>query len=235
MSRVRLRQRGGRPKFLVDWEKRRWVTFVTTAWLGTASAITKQLCIFQVNVVRHHCEVCFKRGWIGCTSAAIRLCNNSQMQQCLNSVLSRKYVFTRLRFAQRYENWTIDDWKCVISNNETMINTFNLIGHDVRLENALHLNMFIRSWSMMVGWWWFGDAWRLSGREHCIKSKVGWISMFTSLIYTVSCGPVLHKITIWIQVGWSSKRIMTPSIQARLCENGLIHDFFNSFDGMHNL
>lgn len=53
-----------------------------------------------------------------------------------------------------YENWIIDDWKCVILNDETKINRFNLdVGHGVGLEveNTMDLNMSIRPWSMMVG------------------------------------------------------------------------------------
>ena len=68
-------------------------------------------------VVSHHCKACFERGWIGCTSAtkeSIFLC-------C-------KHVLTCLRFSQKYDNWNIDDWKRVISNDETKINRFNSDG-----------------------------------------------------------------------------------------------------------
>ena len=42
--------------------------------------------------------------------------------------LSCIHVFTHLRFAQRHENWTIDDWKHMIVSDETKINMFNLDG-----------------------------------------------------------------------------------------------------------
>ena len=42
--------------------------------------------------------------------------------------LSHEHVLTRLRFAQRYEIWTIDDWKRVIFNGKIKINMFNLDG-----------------------------------------------------------------------------------------------------------
>ena len=44
------------------------------------------------------------------------------------SFMSRKHVLTRMRFAQRFENWTIDNWKRVIFSNEIKINKFNLDG-----------------------------------------------------------------------------------------------------------
>ena len=53
-------------------------------------------------------------------------------------------MFTRLRFAQRFENWTIDDWKHGVFNDETKINRFNSYG---------------RSWC------WIGDGERV-GPQH---------------------------------------------------------------------
>jgi hypothetical protein len=61
--------------------------------------------------------------------------------------LSHKHVLAHMRFAQRYENWTIDDWKSVSYRDDTKINRFNsLVGHGVGLdmENALDLNMSMR-------------------------------------------------------------------------------------------
>ena len=35
----------------------------------------------------------------------------AQVQQ-RKPFLSHKHVLARLRFAQRFENWILDDWKC---------------------------------------------------------------------------------------------------------------------------
>ena len=39
-----------------------------------------------------------------------------------------KHVLARMRFAQRYETWTIDNWKHMILSDETMINRFYSYG-----------------------------------------------------------------------------------------------------------
>ena len=108
------RQKGGRPKRLVDREKMSYVTLVTEGWLGTTSAKTKQLrsktckLLFDITARRTLREVGL----------------GAQVQQ-RKPFLSRKHVLAHLRFAQRYENWSIDDWKCVIVSDETKINMFN--------------------------------------------------------------------------------------------------------------
>jgi hypothetical protein len=58
--------------------------------------------------------------------------------------LSHEHVLTRLRFAQKYENWTIDYGKCMIFSDKTKINRFNSNG---------------RSWC------WIGDGERI-GCQH---------------------------------------------------------------------
>ena len=104
------RQRGRHPKLLANREKRLCVTLVTEGWFGTAFATTKQLrfeickLLFDITV-RHALK-------------EVRL--NEQVQQ-RKSFMNRKHVLTRLRFAQRYENQTIDDWKHVIFGEETKI------------------------------------------------------------------------------------------------------------------
>jgi hypothetical protein len=70
----------------------------------------------------------------------------AQVQQ-RKPFLSRKHVLACLWFAQRFANWTIDDWKCVIFSDETKINRFDhMVSHDVglKIKNALDLNMSIR-------------------------------------------------------------------------------------------
>ena len=59
-----------------------------------------------------------------------------------------------------------------------------MVGHGVGLvmENALDLNMSTKLWCMMVGQWWFGDAWRFLGLEHGIKLKEGWIGICIKFI-----------------------------------------------------
>ena len=51
----------------------------------------------------------------------------AQVQQ-RKSFLSHEHVLARLKFAQRYENWTVDDWKRVIFSVETNINRFKKDG-----------------------------------------------------------------------------------------------------------
>jgi hypothetical protein len=68
---------------------------------------------------------------------------DAQVQQ-RKPFLSRKHVLALLRFAQRYENWTVDDWKHIIFSDETKINMFNSYG---------------RSWC------WIGDGKRV-GPQH---------------------------------------------------------------------
>ena len=42
--------------------------------------------------------------------------------------MSCKHVLAHLRFAQRYDNWTINNWKRVIFSDETKVNRFNSNG-----------------------------------------------------------------------------------------------------------
>ena len=67
----------------------------------------------------------------------------AQVQQS-KPFLSRIHVLARVRFAQRYENWTIDDWKHMIFSDETKTNGFHSDG---------------RSWC------WIGDGERI-GPQH---------------------------------------------------------------------
>ena len=61
--------------------------------------------------------------------------------------MNRKHVLAHRRFFQRYKNWTIDDWKCVIFSDKTKINKFNSDGSDgvgLEMENMSDLNMSIK-------------------------------------------------------------------------------------------
>jgi hypothetical protein len=51
----------------------------------------------------------------------------AQVQQ-RKPFMNRKEVLARHRFSQRYENWTIDDWKRVIFSDGAKINRFNSYG-----------------------------------------------------------------------------------------------------------
>ena len=42
-----------------------------------------------------------------------------------NPLLGRRHVQARVRFAHRYANWTVHDWKRVIFSDETKISIFN--------------------------------------------------------------------------------------------------------------
>ena len=43
-------------------------------------------------------------------------------------LLTRRHVQAHVGFAHMYANWTVDDWKCVIFNDETKVNMFNSDG-----------------------------------------------------------------------------------------------------------
>ena len=51
--------------------------------------------------------------------------------------------------------------------------------------NALDLNMSIKLWSMVVGRWWFENAWRLLGREHGTKWSFNMIMIPST--WEISC------------------------------------------------
>ena len=48
----------------------------------------------------------------------------AQVQQ-KKPILNHQHILARLIFAQRYENWTTDDWKRMIFSGKTKINKFN--------------------------------------------------------------------------------------------------------------
>ena len=112
-----VRQSGGRPKFLADRNKMCCVTLVIEGQFGIAYWTTKQLghkisrLLFDITVRRVLIEA--------------RL--GAQVQQ-MKPFLSCKHVLACVSFSQRYENWTIDDWKHMIFNDETKINRCHLDG-----------------------------------------------------------------------------------------------------------
>ena len=55
----------------------------------------------------------------------------ARMQQ-KKRLLTRKHVIAWLRFAQRYANWTIHDWKHFILSNETKMGIL-MVGHGIEL------------------------------------------------------------------------------------------------------
>ena len=59
---------------------------------------------------------------------ALREARSGAQVQQKKPFLSYKHVLACLRFAQRYENWTVDVWKRVIFSDETKINRFNSYG-----------------------------------------------------------------------------------------------------------
>jgi hypothetical protein len=91
------RQRGGCSKLLADREKRRCVTLVIEGRLGALSATTKQLRFEGILLFDITGRCALREVGLG-----------AQVQQ-RKPFLSRKHVLACLRFAQRYENWTIDD------------------------------------------------------------------------------------------------------------------------------
>ena len=125
--------------------------------------------------------------------------------------MRRKLVLARLRFAQRYENWTIDDQKHVIFSGET----------------KFRFDSYGRSWR----WIWDGERIWPQHVHQTLKHAGGPMQMY---FRKKSCGP-LYKIRIWIQVDWSCNRIMIPSTRARSCKNVWHHNNFNSFNGLQIL
>ena len=97
------------------------MSLVTEDQLGIASTTTKQLrfeickLLSDINVGVHLKEV-----------------GLGAQEQQRKPFLSRKHVLERLRFAQRYESWTIDDWKLVIFTYKTKINKVNSDGKSWR-------------------------------------------------------------------------------------------------------
>ena len=108
------RQRGGRLELLANHERRCCVTLITEGRFGTASTTTKQIQYethkLLLNIIVRH---------------ALREARLGAQVQQKKPILCCKHVLVRLRFAQRYENWTIDDCKRVIFSDETKINRFN--------------------------------------------------------------------------------------------------------------
>ena len=141
------RHRGERSELLTTREKRYCVTLWPQGRLGAVFATTIQLwyetCKLFSNII---VRCAFKNARLG-----------AQVQQW-KSFLSRKHVLAHLRFAQRYENWTIDDWNCVIISDEKKIDMFNL-----RWE------VMVIDWRWRMPWtstcpsdhearWWVGDS-----------------------------------------------------------------------------
>ena len=74
------------------------------------------------------CKACFKKGrfdYICATKEAILKCS---------------HLLARRMFAHMYANWTIFEWRCVIFNNETMVNKFN---YDVRCGIGLEMEYML--------------------------------------------------------------------------------------------
>ena len=89
----------------------------------------------------------------------------AQIQQ-KKFVSKSKYVLACLRFAQRYERGTIDDWKRIIFSDETKINRFN---------------------SYSGSWCWIGDGERV-GPQHVpqtVKHGGGLVMIWG---YMTACG-----------------------------------------------
>ena len=198
-------------------------TLVIEGRLGTTSAIAKQLwskiskLLFGITVRRV-------------------LREGAQVQQRKPFMIC-EHVLARLRFAQKYENWTIDDRKRTIFNDETKINRCNSngrlwcwIGDGAYIRpQYVHQTMKHGGGSVMIRG--CNTVFGL-GAWYMTESRMD--RHFYKFIFEEYCGP-LYIITIWIQLGWFFNRIMIPSTQARSCKNAWHHNHFNSFNGLHNL
>jgi hypothetical protein len=111
------KQRGGRPKVLGEQEKRLGVHLVTAGCLKTTSATAKQL---REKIGKHFSYVTLRRAL---REAALGACVQQK-----KPLLAKRHVLARLNFAHKYKNWTVDDWRRVISSDETKINLFNSDG-----------------------------------------------------------------------------------------------------------
>lgn len=111
------KQKGGRPRCLSAREKKRCVSLLTEGRLKTATKTAAQL---QEVTGKFVSAITVRR--------ALREEGLAARVQWKKPLLKRKHVLARLRFAQKYENWTIEDWKHVIFSDETKVNRFNSDG-----------------------------------------------------------------------------------------------------------
>src|SRR5689334_4971375 len=101
----------GRPKAISETLTRVCILNTTTGQADTAVDIQRQLASnHDVNVTSRTVENMMKR---------------SGLKACVKvkkPFLSQRHRRLRLRFAKRYQNWTVDDWRCMVFSDKTKVN-----------------------------------------------------------------------------------------------------------------
>ena len=90
---------------------------VTVGCLKTTNATAKQL---REKIGKHFLDITLRR--------ALREVGLGACVQQKKLLLAKKRVLARLSFAHKYKNWTVDDWRHVIFNDDTKINLINSNG-----------------------------------------------------------------------------------------------------------
>ena len=90
---------------------------VTAGCLKTASAAAKQ---FREKTSKYFSDITLRH--------ALREAGLDASVQQKKPLLIKRHVLARLSFAYKYKNWTVDDWRRVIFNDETKINLINSDG-----------------------------------------------------------------------------------------------------------
>ena len=109
--------KGGRPRKLSSTDQRAVLTLVRTGKASTAVEAVK-----HINSVIQH-------------PVTVQTIRNVLKEDGYKSYAKKKMPFlstwhrkARLAFAQKYEHWTVDDWKRVIWSDETKVNRFGSDG-----------------------------------------------------------------------------------------------------------
>lgn len=113
------RGKRGRPKKLSVNDKRKLVRMVTSGVVDTAVQLKKELQETTNTVVS--------------TQTIRRALKNAGLvaaTKIKKPRLSAKHIRQRLRFAELYKDWTVDDWKRVVWSDETKINRLGSDGRD---------------------------------------------------------------------------------------------------------
>ena len=104
---------GGRPPKLSSQNKHFCIRAITSGKLATARAVTKKL---QDELDIEASDSTVRR--------TLREAGLEAMEKEKRPKLSVKNIKARLKFAKRYKDWMIEDWKCVIWSDESKINRF---------------------------------------------------------------------------------------------------------------
>ena len=107
----------GRSEKLSAQQKCLCVRWMTSGALGTATTVTKKL--------PEDDEIAASRMMV---ARALYGADLSLAEKKAKPLLSAKNVKVRLEFANKYKDWTIDNWKCVIWSDETRIRHFSSDG-----------------------------------------------------------------------------------------------------------